>query len=103
MHNGHIKTLLFENDPGDFALLREFIAEDKSGDIELENVQRLEEGLERLAQGKFDIILLDLSLPDSRGFETFKKVHETWPEIPVIVLTAILAGKLFHEAMGYAF
>ncbi len=87
MDKGSIKILLFENDPGDFALLREYIAEDKSANIELEDVQRLEDGLERLSQDKFDIILLDLSLPDSQGFQTFEKVNTTWPEIPVIVLT----------------
>ena len=53
MHNGPIKTLLFEDDPGDFALLREYIAEDKSANIKLENVQRLEDGLELLSQNKF--------------------------------------------------
>ena len=87
MHNSHIKALLFENDPGDFALLREYIAEDKSANIKLENVQRLEDGLELLSQNKFDIILVDLSLPDSHGFETFEKINTIWPEIPVIVLT----------------
>ncbi|MCH6560611.1 EAL domain-containing protein [candidate division KSB1 bacterium] len=88
MHDSPIKTLLFEDDPGDFALLREYIAEDKSANIKLENVQRLEDGLELLSQDKFDIILVDLSLPDSHGFETFEQINTTWPEIPIIVLTA---------------
>ena len=47
----------------------------------------MEDGLERLSQDKFDIILVDLSLPDSHGFETFEKINTTWPEIPIIVLT----------------
>ncbi len=87
MHDSPIKTLLFEDDPGDFALLREYIAEDKSANIKLENVQRLEDGLELLSQDKFDIILVDLSLPDSHGFATFEQINTTWPEIPIIVLT----------------
>ncbi len=87
MHDSPIKMLLFEDDPGDFALLREYIAEDKSANIKLENVQRLEDGLELLSQDKFDIILVDLSLPDSHGFETFEQINTTWPEIPIIVLT----------------
>ena len=87
MHNGYIKTLLFEDDPGDFALLREYIAEDKSANIKLENVQRLEDGLKLLSENKFDIILVDLSLQDSHGFETFEQINTTWPEIPIIVLT----------------
>ncbi len=98
MHNGHIKTLLFEDDPGDFALLREYIAEDKSANIKLENVRRLEDGLELLSQDKFDIILVDLSLPDSHGFETFQKINTTWPEIPIIVLT----GKDDDDLAGQA-
>lgn len=87
MHDSPIKILLFEDDPGDFALLREYIAEDKSANIKLENVQRLADGLELLSRGKFDIILADLSLPDSHGFETFEKINTIWPEIPIIVLT----------------
>ena len=87
MHNGYIKTLLFEDDPGDFALLREYIAEDKSANIKLENVQRLEDGLKLLSENKFDIILVDLRLQDSHGFETFEQINTTWPEIPIIVLT----------------
>lgn len=43
-------------------------------------------GLQRLAPGGIDIVLLDLNLPDSRGLETFVKLHAEVPDVPVVVL-----------------
>lgn len=52
----------------------------------LQCVNRLSSGLEHLEKGNFDIVLLDLSLPESQGMNTFTKVYSQTPEIPIIVL-----------------
>lgn len=49
----------------------------------------LEAGLESLRSGGFDLVLLDLNLPESLGGETFDRLHQAFPEIPVVILTQI--------------
>jgi diguanylate cyclase (GGDEF)-like protein len=50
-------------------------------------VRRLSDGLEALAQNPVDLIMLDLSLPDSSGLETFERVQAQVPDTPIIILT----------------
>lgn len=87
MKNNEIKLLLLEDDSGDAEFLKELLRGRRDPSFRLENCTRVEEGLERLSKDKFDIILLDLSLPDSHGIEAFEKININRPEIPVIVLT----------------
>src|SRR5207247_5097613 len=83
MHN----VLLIEDNPGDARLIREMIAEDPDVAFNLSTADRLAQGLERLAAGETGLVLLDLSLPDSLGLETFAKVYAHPPAVPIIVLT----------------
>ncbi|MCK4533798.1 response regulator [bacterium] len=82
-----IKILLIEDNPDEARLIEEMLLEVNAGDFIVECVNRLSTGLERLNEGNIDIILLDLTLPDSRGFDTFLKVQTQVPELPIIVLT----------------
>jgi diguanylate cyclase (GGDEF)-like protein len=65
------------------------------------HVTSVREGRERLAQDRFDIILLDLSLPDSDGYETFAGIHEQALETPIVIITsnddASLAVRMVSE------
>src|SRR5260221_5890499 len=80
-------VLLIEDNPGDVRLIREMLAEGEDGIFELACVGRLSQGLEYLATGSACRVLLDLSLPDSYGFDTFLKVYAHSPKVPIIVLT----------------
>ncbi len=80
-------VLLIEDNPGDVRLIREMLAEGEDGIFELACVGRLSQGLEYLATGSACLVLLDLSLPDSYGFDTFLKVYAHSPKVPIIVLT----------------
>lgn len=87
-----IRVLLVEDNPGDAFLLRRFLEEavikaPALPHFELVHVRLLSEGLKSFETNDFHIALLDLSLPDSRGIETFEKVHSKVPSIPIIVLT----------------
>lgn len=53
------------------------------------HADRLMSGLQRLARGGVDVVLLDLMLPDSRGLKTLGFVRRQSPDIPVVVLTAL--------------
>jgi DNA-binding NarL/FixJ family response regulator len=80
--------LLIEDNPGDAVIFREKL---NASDLEykLATAKRLSEGLDRLRDTDFDIILVDLSLPDTQGLEAVTKVREAAPDRPLIVLTGL--------------
>ncbi len=84
-----IQILLIEDNPGDARLIREILGEETNVAFTLTNVKRLAEGIKLLTTGDIDVVLLDLSLPDSNGLETFIKIHAGVPEIPVIILSGL--------------
>ncbi len=84
-----INILLIEDSPGDARLIREFLAENGDGCFHLEWAERLEEGLRHLDAGHVDLVLLDLSLPQSAGLDTLAVVLAHAPRIPAVVLTAL--------------
>jgi PAS domain S-box-containing protein len=84
-----IKVLLIEDNPGDARLLREMLIEAGINKFNLVHVKRISEGLNRLRQDNFQVILLDLSLPDSHGLETVDRVCNAAPYVPVLVLTGL--------------
>ena len=86
MEHGHIRILLVENNPLDAHLVQATLAEPDS--VEIESVGELREALALLSDRSFDVILLDLSLPDARGFEALQLVRSEAPTIPVVVLTS---------------
>src|SRR5438067_2414027 len=65
-----IRVLLVEDSPGDARLIQEYLAEVEGLRLEVEGAARLTQGMTRLAGGGIDVVLLDLSLPDSRGMDT---------------------------------
>lgn len=84
-----LKILLIEDNPGDARLIEEFLSEAEASGLELEWVERLSEGIDRLRKRDIEIVLLDLSLPDSTGFDTFEKLHEKAPGVAIIVFTGL--------------
>ena len=80
-------VLLIENNEDDACVIGELLTERIAADIELEWTDRLESGLTRVTEGKVDVVVLDLSLPDSHGLETLDKIQVRAPDLPIIVLT----------------
>ena len=94
-----IRILLVEDNPGDARLIKETLSDAAAGHFELICTERLEVALEHVGQHEFDVILLDLSLPDSSGLHTFERMHAQAPMIPTIVLTGIDVETLGTEAV----
>ena len=69
-----IKILLVEDNPGDARLIKETLSESAAGQFELACTERLDLALEHVAQHEIDVVLLDLTLPDSSGLNTFEPV-----------------------------
>src|SRR5580700_8201974 len=84
-----ILVLLVEDNPGDARLLAELLRETDAGQLKLEQVGRLDDALERLSRERFDLVLLDLSLPDEQGLNTLVKAHACAPKVPIVVLTGL--------------
>ena len=101
MNAGPIRILLVEDNPGDARLLRESLSEARENRFELVSVDRLSSGIEQLQTNAFDVVLLDLSLPDARGFESFSKTHQQAPHVPIVVLSGLdderLAERCVHQ------
>ncbi len=87
MEDKLIRVLIIEDNPYDLRLIEEMLSEVNTPSFELISSDRLESGLKLLLNDGFDILLLDLSLPDSSGLDTFASVYEQAPEIPIVILS----------------
>jgi PAS domain S-box-containing protein len=82
-----LRVLVVEDNRGDIDLIREALSDTRFVNFQIDSVSRLSEALARLKNTGIDLILLDLGLPDSNGLETFRRLLEAKPRIPVIILT----------------
>jgi PAS domain S-box-containing protein len=87
MSGSLIHVLLVEDNPADALMLQTALEADQQNTFSLTRVERLGEGIARMKQGGIDIVLLDLSLPDSQGLVTFEKFHHHHPGVPVLVFS----------------
>jgi PAS domain S-box-containing protein len=99
MADRQIKVLLIEDNPGDVRLIEEMLSEVDGALFDMENACRLSDGLTRIQKGGIDAVLLDLGLPDSAGLDTFEKVHEQAPEMPIVMLTGLDDTELALEGV----
>lgn len=82
-----IKILLVEDNLGDARLVEILLSESDTTDFEITCVGRLDEAFKRLYEAEYDVILLDLSLPDSSGLETVNQMRTTVLQTPIVVLS----------------
>jgi len=99
-----IRILIVEDNPGDARLIREHLSGARvTGTLapafQWVVADRLAAGLARLAEGGIDVVLLDLSLPDSQGLDTFVKAQAQAPDAPMVVLTGLDDEAVALQAM----
>ena len=99
MSKSSIKILLIEDDLAEARLLQEILKSFELTRFVLTHVQRLQEAINRLKQEQFDVILLDLTLPDSQGLASVKLLVKSCPNLPIVVLTNTNDDKLAIEAV----
>lgn len=95
------RLLLVEDNYDDAELLTDQLLLLKNNGFHFEHVDTLAKGISKLADGNFDVVLLDLTLPDSVGLETLVKVHNTAPTSSVIVLTGNDDDSMAVQALRY--
>lgn len=94
-----ITVLLIEDDPDDVGLIREALDGVEHPSVVLVHANCLTAGLARLAQGRFDAVLLDLGLPECSGLETLQRVYRHSPNVPIVVLTGFDVEDFAVEAL----
>lgn len=101
-----VRALLVEDDAGFSGLLDEWLADAVAGGaaphpirIELTVVDSLQKGLAEVHGGSYDILLVDLNLPDSQGLETFERITLGGGNLPVIVLSGLDDESLAIQAV----
>ena len=99
MPNEILPILLVEDNPEHVGLIRQLLATPDLSHFQLSTVGTLAEAIEWLKTGKCELILLDLTLPDSDGLETFIHVAETAPETALVVLSGVNDVELAIETV----
>ena len=93
--------LLVEDNPGDARLLREMLIEAGAHKTELTQAENMSEAEKLLAERLFDIVLIDLGLPDAQGLEAVRRARAAAPRVPLVVLTGLddesLAARALQE------
>jgi DNA-binding NarL/FixJ family response regulator len=97
-----INILIIENDIDYQLYVENLLAKsvDESFQFNISRANTLKEGIELALYGKFDIILLDLELPDSNGIKTFETLIEKTNNTPVIVLTGVGGKKIEYDILN---
>lgn len=85
----HIRVLLIEDNPGDVRLIWEILSEVRNSPFYLNVADTLLKGLQEIDKARPDVILLDLSLPDSNGIYTLNRVRDKAKDVPVVVITGL--------------
>lgn len=101
MINEPIKLLMVEDNPGDARLIMELLKDAGVGLVDMVHEERLSDGLQRLSEESYDVLLLDLMLPDSHGLDTYVAAQQDAPDIPIVMLTSIDDEEFAFEAMRY--
>lgn len=82
-----VRILLVEDSPSDRVLIQESLVQDYPGQFRFTHAETLADGMALARKETFDVLLLDLSLPDVTGRETFLRARRELPELPIVVLT----------------
>ena len=95
-----IRALLVEDNPGDATLVQCLLAESPGPTVDTCWAERLSSAVSRLKQEAFDVVLLDLLLPDASGLEALKQIVRAVPTVPVVILTGIDDDRILTDAFS---
>ena len=82
-----LRTLIIEDDASYAELLKEMLTEDRKSAFSVVHAGSIAAALQRLAEGGFDLVLLDLRLPDAQGATGCEAVHAAAPHLPIVVVS----------------
>jgi diguanylate cyclase (GGDEF)-like protein len=94
-----VAVLVIEDSPVDAAVVRRMLERAPGLVPTIDLAPTLDAGLAHLQRGETDVVLLDLSLPDSQGLGTFTRLAEAVPGVPMIVMSASDDEAIAEEAV----
>lgn len=92
-------VLIIDHNPDDARLLQQLLTSSEVGEFDVECIHNLQDGLLRLKKGGVDVLLLDLSMHESQGIDTFLTVRKETDNIPIVVLTGLDEHAVALEAV----
>ena len=95
-----VRLLLVEDNPVDALCLKEALEQTKGANFSISHVETVAEAKESIEKEDFNVVVLDLGLPDSQGIETLIQVQRFLPDIPVVVLSGLDDEILAMEAVA---
>ena len=95
-----VYVLLVEDTDADAYRIQEFLRSTPTRRYELTRATSLQNARDVLTERDFDIVLLDLGLPDCRGLEAIEAIHDGWPHLPIIVQSGVDAcnGRIYGDS-----
>src|SRR6476469_11034861 len=100
MYQTSIHILLVEDSPSDANLLRHMLSRQGKPGWQVVAVERVSDAIDACSAYALDVVLLDLSLPDSDGLETVTKFRAAAPDVPIVVLTGVDDEDLSLQALA---
>jgi len=94
-----IRVLLIEDNPADARLVEEYLSEAPNSSYTLTHVRQLSEALGTPLLEQADVVMLDLTLPDSMGLDTFRAFQREAPGLPVVVFSGLDDRKVAFQAV----
>src|ERR1035441_348148 len=101
MKSAGVRVLLVEDSASDALLLQESLGEFRPGEFDFTHVESWAEAVRCLREKEFEVLLLDLSLPDITGRETFLRARAEAPHLPIVVLTGEANEELGLDALRH--
>lgn len=93
-----LNVLIIEDNPTYTGVLKKRLSQTSSPSFNVRHASRLQEALSLLS-GELDVVLLDLTLPDSQGLDSLSALRQKAPEVPIVVLTCVDDKVLGLEAV----
>jgi DNA-binding NarL/FixJ family response regulator len=101
VHTEPIKALVVEDNPGDATLTRCFLAQSLGSAVQTSCAERLSEAVRCLEYEAFDVVILDLILPDADGLEGLRQITAVVPHVPVVILSGLDDEEIAREAFSH--
>lgn len=96
-----VSLLVIEDNPADVALIKEYLYQSTQQIFTVHEADTLQSAITLLTHHDFDVVLLDLQLPDSSGLETMRKIINELPETPVVILSGLKDENIAVQAVRY--
>jgi PAS domain S-box-containing protein len=93
-----LKILVVENNTSDFLFLEQLLSDILSFEIDVTHTSNVKSTLSKLGKSLYDLIFLNLTLPDSSGIETFNTIYAAAPMQPIIIFTCLADHQIANKA-----